>query len=81
MSESKRAMTVRLPEELYRAGVRVARRRRISLSRLLRDSLQATLKEEERRRLAAAFSGLGEEETEVEFAAAAQAEVARNAES
>jgi len=79
MGEEKKAMTVRLPLELYRAGARVARRRRISMSRLLQDSLRRALKDEERRRLYEAFGQLGEPEEEagVEFALAAQAEVLR----
>ena len=82
MAEEKKAMTVRLPLDLYRAGARIARRRRISMSRLVQESLRGALAEEERRRLFAAFGSLTEgEETEVEFARAAQAEVAGDAES
>jgi len=82
MTEEKRAMTVRLPLDLYRAGMRIARRRRMSMSRLVQESLQDALAQEERRRLFNAFGSLSESEgTEVEFAQAAQAEVASDAES
>jgi predicted transcriptional regulator len=79
MGDEKKAMTVRLPLDLYRAGARVARRRRISMSRLLQESLRQALKDEERRRLYEAFGQLGEPgeeaEAEVEFALPAQAQV------
>jgi len=77
MGDEKKAMTVRLPLDLYRAGARVARRRRISMSRLLQESLRQALKDEERRRLYDAFGQLGEpeEEADVEFALPAQAQV------
>ena len=82
MAEEKKAMTVRLPLELYRAGAKTARHRRISMSSLVQESLRQALAEEERRRLFAAFGSLSEgEETEVEFARAAQAEVACDASS
>jgi predicted transcriptional regulator len=82
MADKKRAMTVRLPLDLYRAGARIARSRRISMSRLVQESLREALAQEERRRLFDAFGSLTESEgTEVEFARAAQAEVAGDAES
>jgi hypothetical protein len=82
MAEEKKAMTVRLPLELYRAGAKLARQRRISMSSLVQESLRQALAEEGRRRLSAAFGDLTEgEETEVEFAGAAQAEVAGDASS
>lgn len=82
MAERKKAMTVRLPLDLYRAGARIARHRRISMSRLLQESLREALAQEERRRLFDAFGSLTEgEETEVEFAQTAQAEVAGDGES
>jgi hypothetical protein len=78
MNEKRKAMTVRLPEGLYRAGVSAARRRRVSMSRLLQESLR----EEEQAHLSEAFGRLGEgEEREVEFAARAQGEVACGGES
>jgi len=77
MADAKKAMTVRLPLDLYRAGARIARRRRISMSRLLQESLRQTLKGEEALNLYSAFGQLAElgEESEVEFALPAQAEV------
>jgi hypothetical protein len=77
MAETRKAMTVRLPVGLYRAGAKIARQRRISMSRLLQESLRQTLKDDETRRLYEAFGEVAEpqEDADVEFAVPAQAEV------
>jgi predicted transcriptional regulator len=77
MGAKRKAMTVRLPEDLYRAGVQIAKGRHISMSGLLQESLRETLRREQQWRLYGAFGELGDaaDETEVEFALPAQAEV------
>ena len=78
-----RATTLRLPASIYEAARAVARRRRISLNRLLQDSLRAALDEDEGRRLREAFEDVARdiEDTDVEFALPAQREVVTRAES
>jgi len=83
MATKRKAMTVRLPEELYRTSSKVARRRRISLNELVKESLEAALKAERERGLYEAFGQAGEdvEGADVEFARAAQQEVVRRGDS
>ncbi len=77
MRTKVKAMTIRLPQALYRAGREMAKRRRVSLNRLVQESLQATIKTEEEQRLYDAFTLVGQdaEESSVEYAVAAQLEV------
>jgi hypothetical protein len=72
-----KAMTIRLPQALYKAGREMAKRRRMSLNRLVQESLQATIRTEEEQRLYDAFTLVGQDtaESSVEFAIAAQLEV------
>jgi len=81
MRNITKAMTLRLPEPLYEAGRKIARQRRVSLSQLVRECLQAALEEEDRRLLYDAFTevGMADDEASVEFAVPAQAEVTANA--
>ena len=83
MKTRKKAMTVRLPLDIYRASAQVAKRRQVSLSGLVQESLRATLERENQRQLYQAFSRVGEDtdETDVGFAFDAQAEVVRDGES
>ncbi len=74
--EEKVAFTVRLPRKLYRASSAAAKRRKISLSRLVRESVEAALKAEQDRELYEAFERFGQDpESSVEYAFEAQREV------
>jgi predicted transcriptional regulator len=77
MATKAKAMTVRLPFSLYRAGRELARKRKTSLNRLLQESLSAALQEESRAKLYEAFTLVGEDvnESDVAYGLAAQAEV------
>ncbi len=77
MAVSKtRAFTVRLPEEVYRAGAETAKRKKVSLNRLMQESLEATLRAEDDARLTAEFDLVGRcDDTDVEFAVPAILEV------
>jgi len=83
MKTQKKAMTVRLPADLHRASAEVAKRRGISMSGLVQQSLSDTLVHEKRRQLYEAFSRVAEDtdEADAEFAFDAQAEVVRDGES
>ncbi len=83
MKAQKKAMTVRLPLDLYRATARMAKRRGISMSGFVQQSLRDALAHEERRQLYEAFGRVAgsTDETDVEFAFDAQAEVVRDGES
>jgi len=72
-----KAMTVRLPMDLYEAGSRVAKRRRVSLNQLVQDSLRAVLKDEADKALYDDFTlaALDKDEVDVEYAFEAQREV------
>jgi len=72
-----KAMTVRLPMDLYEAGSRVAKRRRVSLNQLVQDSLRAVLKDEADKALYDDFTlaTLDKDEVDVEYAFEAQREV------
>ena len=76
MKPRKKATTVRFPARLYQAGREIARRRQVSLNQLLQESLEATVKADETRRLFEAFGRVGREAevADVEFALDAQAE-------
>jgi Arc/MetJ-type ribon-helix-helix transcriptional regulator len=83
MKTQKKAMTVRIPLDLYHGAAEIARRRRTSMSNLVRQSLQETLEHDRRRRLYEAFTRVAEDahDADVEFAFDAQAEVVRNGKS
>ncbi len=72
-----KAMTVRLPIDLYEAGSKVAKRRRVSLNQLLQDGLRAVLKDEADKALYDDFTlaALDKDEVDVEYAFEAQREV------
>ena len=72
-----KAMTVRLPIDLYEAGSKVAKRRRVSLNQLVQDSLRAVLKDEADKALYDDFTlaALDKDEVDVEYAFEAQREV------
>ncbi len=74
---AKTAITIRLPQALHEAAAGLARRRGISLSRLVQESLEAALKADEDRRLREEFDLLGRDKelTDVEYAFEAQREV------
>lgn len=82
MKTKKKAMTVRLPLDLYRASARIAKHRQVSLSGLVQQSLEATLDSERRTQLFEAFSRVAAipDESDVDFAFDAQAEVVRDGE-
>lgn len=77
MSVRAKALTVRLPEDLYRASAEVAKRRKVSLNSLVREGLNIILREEHYVRMYEAFGLVGEDAsmTDVEFAVDAQREV------
>ena len=70
-------ITLRLPEPLYRQVKQLARKRRLSINRLARESLEALAQEGLAEELRAAYDALGadEEENDVEFFLPAQLEV------
>lgn len=77
MRTKAKAMTIRLPQALYRAGREMAKRRRVSLNQLVQESLQETIDEEKKQQLYHEFTLLGQDtaECDVEFAFEAQREV------
>ena len=77
MASSTKALTVRLPEDLYAATVSIARRRKTSVDALVREGLTALLEDEQYAELHDAFGQLGADadEADVEFARDAQWEV------
>lgn len=82
MPTATKALTVRMPTGLYEASAAMAKRRKVSLNALVQQGLSGLLKTEEYARLYEAFGELGEdtEESDVEFAAHAQWEVASRGE-
>jgi predicted transcriptional regulator len=76
-----RALTIRLPPDLYDSVARLARQRKQSLNSLLHDSLAAMVRSAEDRELYEAFERFGPDaDADVSYAFAAQAEVALEAE-
>src|SRR5579872_2311393 len=75
---SAKPLTVRLKPDLYEAAARLSKQRRVSLNALVQESLARVVKEAEDRELYEAFEYLGQfpEGCDVEYAHAAQAEVA-----
>lgn len=73
-----KSLTVRLRPTLYEAATSLAKRRRLSLNALIQESLEEILRIEEEREMYEAATLLGEDpdECDVEYAFAAQAEVA-----
>src|SRR5262249_55011685 len=80
---STKALTVRLPADLYQTSSELARRRQVSLNTLIQQALAAILKAEGEARLYEAFGELGEdaEEADVEYALPAQWEILRRGDS
>ena len=72
-----KAMTVRLPLDLYRASREMAKKHRVSLNQLLQESLRARLRAEEEQALYDAFTRVGTdvEDASVDYAFEAQREV------
>ena len=72
-----KALTLRLPPDLYASGQRVAQERQISLNALLQESLAATVRAKQQRKLFEAFTRLGEDADAcaVDYAFPAAAEV------
>ncbi len=70
-------ISVRLPEDLYRASRQLAKRRGLSLNALVREGLATVLKSEEEKRFFDSFTLLGQdlEGCDVEYALPAQGEV------
>ncbi len=77
MAIKKKALTVRLPLGLYRSSRKEAKRRQVSLNRLLEESLYAVLGAREEQQLYDAFGELGKhpDETDAGYAIHAQREV------
>jgi hypothetical protein len=75
--EEKVAFTVRLPRKLYRASSAAAKRRKVSLNRLVQESLAAAIRAEDDKRLYEEFTLLGQDKelTDVEYAFEAEQEV------
>lgn len=72
-----KSMTLRLPPDLYASGQRIAQERRMSLNALLQESLAATVRAEQQRKLFEGFTLLGDntDACDVEYAFPAAAEV------
>ena len=72
-----KAMTLRLPPDLYQTGQQIAQQRHMSLNALIQESLQALIRVEQQRRLFDDFTLLGEdmEGSNMDYAFAAQREV------
>ena len=70
------ALTVRLPDQVYRAAKRMADRRGISINRLVQEALAEKAEQSLRQRLRKAYDLLAEdvEEADVENLLAVQAE-------
>ncbi len=72
-----RALTVRLPADLYAAAAALARQRRQSINALLQDSLTSTVRTAEDHELYEAFQRFGgHPDGDVTYADQAQAELA-----
>jgi hypothetical protein len=71
-------LTVRLDPELYAAAADLSKKRRVSLNALIQETLTRAIKEAEDKELFEAAELLGQfpEESDVEYAHVAQAEVA-----
>jgi len=78
-NDPPKALTVRLPRDLYEASAEVANRRQMSLNALVREGLAVVLKQEQYALLYDAFGRLGQDaaESDVDFAAPAQWEIIR----
>ena len=72
-----KALTLRLPPDLYASGQRVAQERQMSLNALLQESLAATIRAEQQRKLFADFTQLGDDAAacDVEYAFPTAAEI------
>jgi hypothetical protein len=81
-ASAPRSLTVRLDPALYQAASTLSKRRNLSLNKLVQEALARSVREDEERELYDAFELLGRfpDECDVEYAQAAQAEVALSAE-
>jgi len=70
-------LSLRMPDDIYRASVEIARKRKISFNVLVQEELQRMIREEQDREMYEAGTILGEdpEMCDVSYAACAQAEV------
>ena len=70
------ALTVRLPDQVYRAARNMAERRGISINRLVQEAIAEKAKASLEERLSRAYDALAEDssEVDVEYAFAVQAE-------
>jgi hypothetical protein len=75
-----KTITLKLPPDLYSSATKLARRRKISLSRLFQEGLEMLRKNEDSARFYDSFTLIGgdRKESDVKFAADAQAEVVRH---
>jgi predicted transcriptional regulator len=73
----KKAFTIRIPMDMYEATSEIARKRQVSVSELVQDSLRAALEVAEEQALYEAFSELGThpEECDVSYALEVQRQV------
>jgi hypothetical protein len=73
-----KTITIKLPPKLYSSASKLAQRRKVSLNRLVQESLELLRKSEDSKDFYDSFTLIGNdrEESNVSFAAAAQAEVA-----
>jgi hypothetical protein len=72
-----KTITLRLPPKIYSTATKLARLRKISLNRLLQESLAQMQRDEEGARFYDSFTLIGSDrkESDVKFAADAQAEI------
>jgi hypothetical protein len=75
-----RALTIRLPFDLYEESREIAQEHKVSINMLILDCLRRSVQERAEKKLYEAFSIIAEdpEEANVEFAMAAQQEVINN---
>lgn len=72
---NQKAISLRLPAALHEAVKRMAKARKISMNRLIEESIAATAREERSKMLKKEFELIAREEQDVEYAFAAQSEV------
>lgn len=72
-----RSVTIRLPENIYRESVKAAKAKNVSFNSLTQEGLLKILREQREKDLYDAFTLVGQdsEESDVEYAIHAQAEV------
>lgn len=72
---TQRAISLRLSLDLYDAVKRMAKAKRVSMNKLIEESLIAAAREERSNRVRKAFQMIPKEEQDVEYGFAAQSEV------